>query len=122
MKQTNRNTPESKNKHMDLELRQEIQLGLEQRWSLKKIALKIEKDPTTVSKEIRKHIQVKNNINLDDEAEVIHYNGQGDIIPTPKCPLLLKPPYVCNGCDIDDSVGTISYTSKLGQIDLNRSR
>ena len=83
---------------MDLEARLEIQLGLERRWTIKKIAETIEKDPTTVSKEIKKHIQVKNNINTEDEAETIYYDNSGNIIPTPTCPLLLKSPYVCNGC------------------------
>ena len=88
-----------KNKHMDLEARYEIQLGLESRWTIKKIAETIGKDPTTVSKEIKKHIQVKNNINTEDEAEFVHFDKFGDIISTPPCPLLLKSPYVCNGCD-----------------------
>ena len=89
----------AKNKHMDLEARVEIQLGLERRWTIKKIAETIGKDPTTVSKEIKKHIQEKNNINTEDEAEFVSYDNNGDIIPTPTCPLLLKSPYVCNGCD-----------------------
>ena len=89
----------TKNKHMDLEARHEIQLGLQRRWTIKKIAETIEKDPTTVSKEIKKHIQVKHNINTEDEAEVVHYDKSGNIISTPPCPLLLKSPYVCNGCD-----------------------
>ena len=93
MKQLN----SKKQKHMTLEDRTEIQMGLQRRQTIKSIAMSIDKDPTTVSKEIKKHIQAK--AIPDDEAEVVHMDCSGNIIDAPICPLLLKSPYVCNGCD-----------------------
>lgn len=49
--------------------------------SFKQIGKQIGKDPTTVSYEIKKHTVVTQNP-----------------AATVPCPLLLKPPYVCNGC------------------------
>lgn len=92
------NTQNSKKqKHMTLTERLEIQMGLERRQTIKKIAEIIGKDPTTVSKEIKRHIQVKSM--PSDEAEVVHRDCAGNIIDNPICPKLLKSPYVCNGCD-----------------------
>jgi len=44
-----------KQKHLTLDERNIIEQGLNSKLSLKSIALKIQKDPTTVSKEIKKH-------------------------------------------------------------------
>ena len=50
----------------------------------------IDKDPSTVSKEIRKHISMVSN-------SLTRRNEQGDVVVA-ACPLLARPPYVCNGC------------------------
>lgn len=47
-----------KNKHLTLENREEIQACLSCGMSFKAIASRIGKDPTTVSKEIKKHITI----------------------------------------------------------------
>ena len=44
-----------KHKHLTLSDRIEIELGIAQSFSFREIAANIEKDPSTVSKEIRKH-------------------------------------------------------------------
>lgn len=72
-----------KNKHMTDEDRMEIQDGLKNNLTFKEIAGKIEKDPSTVSKEVRLHSKEHTN----------SYTTTKEV-----CPLLLKPPYVCNGC------------------------
>ena len=69
-------------KHLTFEDRIEIQDCLFHGVSFKGIARRIGKDPTTVSKEVKKHIQV-----IPARTEN----------PRP-CPNLLKAPFVCNGC------------------------
>ena len=74
---------EKKNKHMTIEDRTEIQDRLYKGMTFKAIAALIEKDPTTVSKEIKLHAQN-------------HRNG---FVKTDEvCPKLMKAPFVCNGC------------------------
>ena len=48
-----------KHKHLTLSDCIEIELGITQGFSFRKIASIIEKDPSTVSKEIKKHLIVK---------------------------------------------------------------
>lgn len=113
-----------KGKHLTLDERQAIQLGLNENLSFKQIAENIGKDPSTVSKEVRNHITTKltGRFNLcANLKECTHYRelcspcnsrygGQcrncnhlecfskcKDFIPK-HCKKLLSPPYVCNGC------------------------
>ena len=71
----------TKHKHLTLSERNDIQLGLERGETFKAIGQSILKDPTTVSKEVKRNRQVR---------ESTCYN-----LP---CPLLDKAPFVCNGC------------------------
>lgn len=71
----------SKHKHLTLSDRNDIQLGLERGETFKAIGQFILKDPTTVSKEVKRNRQVR--------------SSTGDNLP---CPLLDKAPFVCNGC------------------------
>ena len=74
---------EKKNKHMTMQDRTEIQDCLYRRMTFKAIAALIEKDATTVSKEVKLHAQEYTNAYVTvDEL----------------CPSLLKAPFVCNGC------------------------
>ncbi|NLV57465.1 MAG: IS30 family transposase [Clostridiales bacterium] len=73
-----------KNKHMTLNNRNEIEECLAKGMTFKAIAKRIGKNPTTVSRELKAHIQP-------------HTNGFVKTDAT--CPKLLKPPFVCNGCD-----------------------
>jgi len=74
---------EKKNKHMTLQDRIEIQECLSKGMSFKAIAKRIGKDPTTISREVRQHA-------------AIHRNG---FVKTDEnCPMLMKAPFVCNGC------------------------
>ena len=70
-----------KHKHLTLSDRNDIQLGLERGETFKAIGQSILKDPTTVSKEVKRNRQVR---------ESTCHN-----LP---CPLLDKAPFVCNGC------------------------
>lgn len=116
----------NKNKHLVLDDRYDIQHGLDASLSFKAIGAAIGKDCTTVSKEIRAHIIfVKKGASyrpFNDCANRFHCNYSGDAcdecsrknkkkcstcgscVPTcadykkEVCPLLSKPPYVCNGC------------------------
>lgn len=101
-----------KNKHLSLDDRLEIEKCLKENLSFKQIGKIIEKDCTTVSKEIKNHIIYKNsgavgrpffdcinrkNCNFKEKGakcnqkNCTHYQKE-------VCVKLLKPPYVCNGC------------------------
>ena len=71
----------TKHKHLTLSDRNDIQLGLERGETFKAIGQSILKDPTTVSKEVKRNRQVR--------------ESTRDNLP---CPLLDKAPFVCNGC------------------------
>ncbi len=71
----------TKHKHLTLSDRNDIQLCLERGETFKTIGQSILKDPTTVSKEVKRNRQVR---------ESTCHN-----LP---CPLLDKAPFVCNGC------------------------
>lgn len=115
-------------KHMTLDDRISIEKGLEQRHSLRSIALALGKDPTTISKEIKKHrtFHEHNRFNeprnkcsffKDCKKKNIcqtyspvckkmcrlcnHCNSHcPDFIPRSyHCSMLDKAPFVCNGCD-----------------------
>ena len=120
--------PMSKNKHMVLETRNKIKYGLDQCLSFKAIGASIGKDCTTVSKEVRGHIVFEKKgapyRPFNDCKKRTHCNHYGDackdcsrknkkkcsccgscIPECPDyekeiCPLLDKPPYVCNGCSM----------------------
>ena len=81
----------SKNKHLTFEEREEIQACLACGVSFKAIASRIGKDPTTVSKEIKKHITVIT-------PNVKRYDIDGKPLEHAICPKLLKAPFVCNPC------------------------
>lgn len=78
------NKNEKKNKHLTLDDRVEIQECLAKGMSFKDIAKRIGKSPTTVSREVKSHLQT-------------HINGY--VKKEETCPRLLKAPFVCNGCD-----------------------
>ncbi len=71
----------TKHKHLTLSDRNDIQLGLERGETFKAIGQLILKDPTTVSKEVKRNRLVR--------------ESTCDNLP---CPLLDKAPFVCNGC------------------------
>ena len=71
----------TKHKHLTLSDRNDIQLGLERGETFKAIGRLILKDPTTVSKEVKRNRQVR--------------ESTCDKLP---CPLLNKATFVCNGC------------------------
>lgn len=59
--------------------------------SFKAIAKQICKDQTTVSKEVKRHLTVT-------PAKERKFDRYGKELMTQPCPLLLKSPFVCNGC------------------------
>ncbi len=71
----------TKYKYLTLSDRNDIQLGLERGESFKTIAHFILKEPTTVSKEVKRNRQIR--------------TSTSDGLP---CPLLDKAPFVCNAC------------------------
>ena len=79
----NNNSSTKKFKHLTLDDRIEIQECLSKGLCFKAIARRIDKDPTTVSREVKLHCKA-------------HINGFVSSDST--CPKLLKAPFVCNGC------------------------
>ena len=71
----------TKHKHLTLSDRNDIQLGLERGETFKAIGQLILKDPTTVSKEVKRNRQVR--------------DSTSNNLP---CSLLDKAPFVCTGC------------------------
>ena len=71
----------TKHKHLTLSDRNDIQLGLERGETFKAIGQSILKDPTTVSKEVKRNRQIR--------------DSTSNNLP---CPLLDKAPFVCNCC------------------------
>ena len=79
-----------KEKHLTLEAREEIEKCLESGISFKSIAQRTGKSPTTISREVKKHLTIK-------EASVKNTKLDGTpIVKT--CTNLIKAPFVCNPC------------------------
>ena len=74
----------SKYLHLTLDQRIEIQECLSHGMNFKAIGKRVKKDQTTISKEVKKHIQVVPSTVVKSKTEM--------------CPSLLKPPFVCNAC------------------------
>jgi len=82
---------EKKNKHMTLDDRIEIQECLSHGMTYKAIGTRIGKDQTTISKEVKKHLTII-------PTAVTRSDKDGNPVPTPICPQLMRSPYVCNAC------------------------
>ena len=85
------NSNSTKNKHLTFDDRLEIQGGLSHGMTFKALSKRIGKDPTTISKEVKKHLALK-------PANVKTSTLGGKPIDAKPCPLLLKAPFVCNPC------------------------
>ncbi len=116
-------------KHLTMEQRVTIEKGLDSGLSLRSIAIQLDKDPTTISKEIKKHRTIKehntfnqspNQCALSRDCKRQHVCGSyapgcsrrfckqcnqcnsrcPDFVPRSyHCPKLDKAPFVCNNCD-----------------------
>ena len=82
----------TKNKHLTIDERLEIQKGLDYGLTFKAIAKRIGKDQTTISKEVKKHLIIK-------QTNVKTTNIDGSLKEKQPCPKLLKAPFVCNACE-----------------------
>jgi IS30 family transposase len=119
--------------HLSLSDRIYIEQALERRMNFKDIAVFIEKDPTTVSKEIRRHRTAKesgkktaicenrstctrknmchhgycNKLCGKCTLHYCHYNCED--YQAPVCRRLTSPPYVCNGCGLRNCRQDVKY-------------
>ena len=82
-----------KNKHLTTDDRQEIMECLDKGMAFKAIARRVGKDPTTISKEVKKHLAVV------EAPAVKSTKADGTPADEKRCPSLLKAPFVCNPCD-----------------------
>ena len=97
-------------KHLSLDERYDIENSLSKGLSFKKIGININKNCTTISREIRNHYIVKNTGGIGRQFNNCIYRtscpnrGKNcNLANCPefkedKCKFLDKPPYVCNGC------------------------
>ena len=81
-----------KNKHLTADDRQEIMECLDKGMTFKAIARRVGKDPTTISKEVKKHLAI-----TETSVKTTKYDGVP--IEERRCPSLLKSPFVCNPCE-----------------------
>jgi IS30 family transposase len=81
-----------KNKHLTLDDRQEIMECLDKGMTFKSIARRIEKDPTTISKEVKKHLTITG-------IPIKHTKTDGTPMEERRCQFLIKAPFVCNPCE-----------------------
>jgi IS30 family transposase len=87
---TMKETENKKGKHLTFDDRIEIQECLNRGMTFKAIGLRIGKDQKTISKEVKKHIEQK-----DDTVVQL---GSGMKLYHAACPSHLKAPFVCNPC------------------------
>jgi IS30 family transposase len=92
-------------KHLTLEARQEIEKCLGVGVSFKDIARRVGKSPTTISREVKKHLVYK-------ETPVTHSKEDGTPINGKSCPNLMKAPFVCNACE-KQSYNRCSYRKQF---------
>ena len=97
-------------KHLSLDERMDIEKYLTQNKSFKEIGRLVNKNCTTISKEIKNHYVTKNTGCVGRKFNNCIYRatcpnrgklctlGNCSEFKEEKCPLLNKPPYVCNGC------------------------
>lgn len=101
-----------KNKHLSYDDRLEIEKGLKNELSFKAIGKTIDKNCSTISKEIRNHYVIRNTGTLGRDFNNCIYRKECPYrekgikcnlkncshFQKEECSKLLKPPYVCNGC------------------------
>lgn len=80
-----------KHKHLTFGEREIIEKGLKEGLTFKAIASEVGKDPTTISKEVLRHLIVS-------PASITRMNAQGLPLLAEPCPKLLRSPYVCHTC------------------------
>lgn len=83
----------TKHKHLTFEDRKEIMECLDKNVSFKAIGRRIGKDPTTISKEVKKHVDVREPVTTSTTK------SDGTPVGERPCPLLMKAPFVCNPCE-----------------------
>jgi len=121
-------------KHLSLDDRIFIEKSLDSNSSFKEIAKYLCKDPTTISKEIKKHRQVKhpssfvtpNHCAIAKDCKRVNVcrstyscsrlckhckscNSKCSDFQPKRCPTNSKAPYVCNGCDTKKGCRLIKY-------------
>lgn len=79
--------------HLNKEQRETIQYFLNERFTLSKIGKAINKDRTTISKEIKRNRYAKSNISSDCYSKLAIKEA------CDYCPKLQKYPYTCNSCN-----------------------
>jgi IS30 family transposase len=77
--------------HLTMDERREIMECLDKNVSFKAIARRVGKSPTTISREVKRHLTVY-------PLSAKHTKAYGTPVEDKPCPSLLKAPFVCNPC------------------------
>jgi len=85
------NSNSKKNKHLSFDDRSSIQECLNFGMTFKAIAARIDKDQTTISKEVKKHLII-------NDSNYRRNDRNGNPVKLTPCPSLLKAPFICNPC------------------------
>ena len=86
-----------KDKHLTIEARQEIEKCLNVGATFKDIARRVGKSPTTISREVKKHLTFK-------EAPITRSKGDGTSVESKTCTKLMKAPFVIFLCGIHQKI------------------
>ena len=106
------------NKHLTYEDRTYIEIGLNQGRNFTEIGEDLEKDRTTISREIKRHILKKTPSSFNNSGNLCKHKYECKRFDCTKekecyeediCVKLLKRPYVCNGCDEKSKCRKIKY-------------
>ena len=95
----------NKNKHLTYYDRLDIEEGISKGKTFRSIGIELDKDPTTISKEIKRNLQYK-------ATEVVTKTLDGKLIKA-NCALLNKPPYVCNNCSLKEEIVVLINVSTM---------
>lgn len=106
----------NKNKHLTYNNRLDIEEGIPKGKTFRSIGIGLDKDSTTISKEIKRNLQYK-------DMEIVTKTLDGKLIKA-NCALLNKPPYVCNNCKLkrrDCGFNKRFYYAKKAQLNYQEN-
>ena len=96
-----------RNSHLSYNDRLKIEKYLDDKYTFTEIAKEIEKDRTTIAKEIQNHVIIKKRNTYNNTGNLcinrikckkFDCTNEMDCYQIEKCISLIRAPYVCNGC------------------------
>lgn len=106
----------NRNKHLTYNDSLDIEEGISKGKTFRSIGIELDKNPTTIAKEINHNLQYK-------DTEVVTKTLNGKLIK-PECTHLNNPPYVCNNCKLkrrDCGFDKCFYYAKKAQLNYQEN-